>query len=446
MSACLFFKMECEEAREDERVMVIGNRPELGLWDAVGGVVLEPDLASGGRPFWVSGRVDLDLHGWTDLQFRFVIARMDAPIITGWEQGPGNGLREIRICEGQCFEVSGSWEKAGWMDCRLMHSFFMDSDRQAVPEESEELGGQKQQSQMESITVSMSQQEKGVGEDEKLGSHSQSSDHLITPPVYLQSGVSPTDVPPPPPSTIPPFASPKQTHANLADTGTKPLIPLGLAAFAQTEVPTHLSIQKNPSTHERAMQHEGGSETARQSAEVSSSFPALLSLKRPRDPDSCLHPDSDSLPHAIERLSGKRRDGVSVPISRERKDQKGECTKSAGDELNAPPLKRSRLSGSFTESVDETALLPSRKSSQIQKAAGRQRPHSTQRFSCNAEGSKGTCMSSAKKGGVLRDKWGHRLCEHLRVHNKCKECGGASICEHVQGVRGCKHLRARAGA
>uniref|UniRef100_A0A0G4IAL9 CBM20 domain-containing protein n=1 Tax=Chromera velia CCMP2878 TaxID=1169474 RepID=A0A0G4IAL9_9ALVE len=324
MSACLFFKMECDEAREDERVMVIGNPPELGMWDPVGGVVLEPDLASGGRPFWVSARVDFDLRGWTDLHFRFVIARMDAPIISGWEPGPGNGLREMRVCEGQCSEVSGSWEKAGWLHCRLMHSFFMDCDRQAEPGKSEEWGGQKQQSEMESSTESVCHEGKGVGEAKSPGAPLQSPDPLSTPLVYLQLGGSPTDVPPPPPSITPPPASLQQTHANPADRGTKPLFPLGLTAFAQTDVPTHPYTQNNPSTHERAiMQYNGGAETARRFAEVAPSFLALLSLKRPRDCDTCLHPDSDPFQHAIERLSEKKRDGVSVPISREGQEQKG---------------------------------------------------------------------------------------------------------------------------
>uniref|UniRef100_A0A0G4F8A6 CBM20 domain-containing protein n=1 Tax=Chromera velia CCMP2878 TaxID=1169474 RepID=A0A0G4F8A6_9ALVE len=63
MKGGVAFVAFCPEVREDPRVVVVGDCPELGGWELGGAVCMRP--APCGRPWWVSSEVEVNLSGRT---------------------------------------------------------------------------------------------------------------------------------------------------------------------------------------------------------------------------------------------------------------------------------------------------------------------------------------------------------------------------------------------
>uniref|UniRef100_A0A0G4HMQ9 Uncharacterized protein n=1 Tax=Chromera velia CCMP2878 TaxID=1169474 RepID=A0A0G4HMQ9_9ALVE len=369
------------------------------------------------------------------------------------------GARPRQRFARDVFEICGSWEKEGWLDCRLITSFF--TDRQALREESEEVGGQQQShpSEIESSTVSVSVSQQQQKKKEIMGEARRpqagafdSSDSFSAFPFCLHSGVSPTDVSVSlsgnPPNAIA-SALPKQPSTDVAHTDGDPSFRLGPNLFIQRDPPTDLYTEKKEQTHQNALQCKGGSETVGRFAEFASSFPAALSLKRPRDSDSCVQSDSDPFPKTAEAVrendrEGGREDGGSGRgMRREGQGERSECRGSLKDGDNGPPSKQCRLSDARRESVGEDSFrgdvalhVPSRK--QNQKASGRVSAHCRQKPPFAAGEGKGISVQRGGGADVMRDKWGNRLCEHARRQKDCKECGGGGLCNHGRQRSKCK--------
>eukprot|EP00820_Chromera_velia_P023004 Cvel_31544.t1-p1 / transcript=Cvel_31544.t1 / gene=Cvel_31544 / organism=Chromera_velia_CCMP2878 / gene_product=hypothetical protein / transcript_product=hypothetical protein / location=Cvel_scaffold4718:1-780(-) / protein_length=260 / sequence_SO=supercontig / SO=protein_coding / is_pseudo=false len=63
MKGGVAFVAFCPEVREDQRVVVVGDCPELGGWELGDAVCMRP--APCGRPWWVSSEVEVNLSGCT---------------------------------------------------------------------------------------------------------------------------------------------------------------------------------------------------------------------------------------------------------------------------------------------------------------------------------------------------------------------------------------------
>uniref|UniRef100_A0A0G4GJG5 CBM20 domain-containing protein n=1 Tax=Chromera velia CCMP2878 TaxID=1169474 RepID=A0A0G4GJG5_9ALVE len=59
MKGLIAFVAHCPEVRENQRVVVVGECPELGGWDLGGALSLAP--APCGRPWWLSSQVEVNL-------------------------------------------------------------------------------------------------------------------------------------------------------------------------------------------------------------------------------------------------------------------------------------------------------------------------------------------------------------------------------------------------
>uniref|UniRef100_A0A0G4FYF4 CBM20 domain-containing protein n=1 Tax=Chromera velia CCMP2878 TaxID=1169474 RepID=A0A0G4FYF4_9ALVE len=59
MKGLIAFVAHCPEVRENQRVVVVGECPELGGWELGGAVCMTP--APCGRPWWVSSEVEVNL-------------------------------------------------------------------------------------------------------------------------------------------------------------------------------------------------------------------------------------------------------------------------------------------------------------------------------------------------------------------------------------------------
>ena len=77
--------------------------------------------------------------------------------------------------------------------------------------------------------------------------------------------------------------------------------------------------------------------------------------------------------------------------------------------------------------------------------------HGRRRTQCKECGGASICEHGRERY-ECKECGGKGICEHGRERSQCKECGGSGICEHgrqrscLQGVRWCIHMRARSSA
>ena len=63
--------------------------------------------------------------------------------------------------------------------------------------------------------------------------------------------------------------------------------------------------------------------------------------------------------------------------------------------------------------------------------------HGRQRYTCKECGGRGICEHGRRRS-LCKECGGGSICEHGRQRSKCKECGGGSICEHGRRRSECK--------
>uniref|UniRef100_A0A0G4G4Z1 CBM20 domain-containing protein n=1 Tax=Chromera velia CCMP2878 TaxID=1169474 RepID=A0A0G4G4Z1_9ALVE len=444
MNGLIAFIAHCPEVQENQRVVVVGECPELGGWELGGALSLTP--APCGRPWWASSEVRVNLSASqmgvsggvatdgrtggdgegvvvSELKFRLVAIPNDSDVdklpdsheVVCLEGLKGGDFRVVRLVAGgfaaECFSVGERGERCENTICV-----------------SEEVGGEGEDMEVVGISV-----EWGVPESVQLA--------LL--PHYTNRQAE--------------HLQRQREHPGLSAHPSQPMIACSMSS-EMTQAALQMinsKSQDSPSAGHRRLSNADGlmvrGEGVRARAQVSqwefATVPLMPSTRdRTRDPQS------------EERLCERPR-GFAAPLKRRRSEVA--LTQVRGDECDEVcGLDGERSGGASGELESEggcvreekrrclTVSLPSSASLSSESCRGREDPVAGRRAIVSAENGR----RGGEGGEVKRDRRGNILCLHGRVRSRCKECGGARVCEHGReryrckfcgGSSICKHGRRR---
>uniref|UniRef100_A0A0G4HVB5 CBM20 domain-containing protein n=1 Tax=Chromera velia CCMP2878 TaxID=1169474 RepID=A0A0G4HVB5_9ALVE len=497
MKGGVAFVAFCPEVREDQRVVVVGDCPELGGWELGDAVCMRP--APCGRPWWVSSEVEVNLSGCTmgasgglaggvetergvervkvsELKFRLVaipndgdVAQLpDSPNFVCLEPLRGGDFRIVRLvgapppadCSsvGERGDNSISIGEGGGGEQQQTTEVVGIAVEWGVPESVQlaplpgPTNGQTEHSQREIVNehsgVSVPQSESacvtssvgvGEGESEMFGS---TNDTLAVSAFSSQSAVEVR-------------GSDRQRGMGRGDNrmgeigrqnqrvkeSEKNLDCSETVAGIVTDsriLPSHLSSSIHLPSHECTLtqrQEEEGQQTRG------------LPLKRRRSESAVSQVEADVC-DGVSGCCSHRRDvasqggGMDGDCLREEKQRRLSVSATASDSaplFSKPERGRGGQDAGEKEVVCENRRRGGREGEEMKRNRHGQILclHGRVRSKCKGCGGKSVCQHGRKRS-QCKECGGASICEHGRRRAECKECGGGNICEHGRQRNKCK--------
>uniref|UniRef100_A0A0G4HRW6 CBM20 domain-containing protein n=1 Tax=Chromera velia CCMP2878 TaxID=1169474 RepID=A0A0G4HRW6_9ALVE len=455
MKGFIAFIAHCPELRENQRVVVVGECPELGGWKLGGALSLSP--APCGRPWWALGEVKVNLPEST----MGVAGDFVNSVGTG-EEGGGLGVSELKFRllaipnDWQCTElkfrllaIPNDWqctelevphpcdfvslEPLMEGDFHIVHLVGAPplSDRSSVGARGVNTihvcaeGGEGQEREVVGISV-----EWGVAESVQLAllplPTNRQTENLHR--EYQHNGLSESQ------SEIacPPFSEERTEKTSRIEKGSG----------GSEGVPI---CRPQSAVKSQRSYHDRGSDEGNHPADFVSDHPPTL----PPQPSNSLQLPTRVRIHHVqseERQSGKA-DVLAVSMKRRQPESAltqvdaNEC-----DEESGCPGER-KGGGLWREGREgrEGECLRQEKQHRLTVSLSDSAPLSSElcrrRGDLIAGGRGGVSENDCRRGEggeVKRNRHGQILCLHGRVRTRCKECGGGSICEHGRIRSQCK--------
>uniref|UniRef100_A0A0G4G6D5 CBM20 domain-containing protein n=1 Tax=Chromera velia CCMP2878 TaxID=1169474 RepID=A0A0G4G6D5_9ALVE len=395
MKGFIAFIAHCPEVRENQRVVVVGECPELGGWELGGALSLAPTPC--GRPWWVSSEVEVNLPespmgvsgdfvngvgaggevggvGVSDLKFRLLAIPNDGEEVQ--VPYPGN-LLCLEPLRGSDFRIVRLVSAPLVVDCSSVGERGVNTICVGA-----EGGGEHQKRKVVGVSV-----EWGVPESVQLALLPLSTYRQTENPQHDDLSARPSEI-----------ACPHSSEGR-KQTNSRIIKPANDSDSHDTSS-IQSAVSRATSPEQKVLQRPGFPSAKVEKEERRYADGSTFAVKRRRSESDLAQIEADECDE-VSGCSGERR-GVA---SRE----------SGGGSTFLREEKQRRL----TVSLSDSAPLSSK------MCGGRGDP---------IAGGKAVLSENDRRGGeggeVKRDRHGKILCLHGRIRCTCKECGGKSICEH----------------
>uniref|UniRef100_A0A0G4FYU6 CBM20 domain-containing protein n=1 Tax=Chromera velia CCMP2878 TaxID=1169474 RepID=A0A0G4FYU6_9ALVE len=447
MKGYIAFVAHCPEVQENQRVVVVGECPELGWWELGGAVCMRP--APCGRPWWVSSEVEVNLSEGTmgvsggfaggvetegevgmvrvsEVKFRLVAIPNDGEVAQTRNLSNLVCLEPLKGGDFRIVRLVGTSSPA---DCSSVGERGDNTIRVGV-----EGGGEEQTTGVVGISV-----EWGVAESVQLA--------LLPRPTNRQTEDSQREIEHP---------CPPDSHSEIAClTSSQGGGQRELGVFGSTDeregnsalslCPCRSSVEVRGSGSERGTGVAEKSPIMKtQTKENEKHFDCSESV------DDCTRPSADSdSENTIPTFQPSPSTHLLPHDSTHDRRRKEE-----GDRAQVIPLKRRRSESGLSQvEVDECDNLSG---CHGERKRGRSRGEKQRRVNLSLSSDSAPLSSETytgmdrgreiisgndhrdEGGEVKRNRHGHILCLHGRVRYRCKECGGKGICEHGRIRSQCK--------
>uniref|UniRef100_A0A0G4FZ72 CBM20 domain-containing protein n=1 Tax=Chromera velia CCMP2878 TaxID=1169474 RepID=A0A0G4FZ72_9ALVE len=408
MKGLVAFVAHCPEVRENQRVVVVGECPELGGWELGGALSLRP--APCGRPWWVSSEGDVadlpDSHEVVCLEGlkggHFRVVRLVVGLAAAERSSVGERYErgENTICVGE--GVGGEGEETEFVGISV---------EWGVPES-------VQLALLPLYTNRQAEHLQRQSEHPGLSDHPTQSENASP----MSSGMT--------------QAAPRMFDSESQDTSSVSLCRHKTAVHSRQSD----SERRKGEGENRSLSVGVGSCPSDGECEsdnpIPSSHPSTSTHLQTRDRTRDRQPE--------ERLC-ERPHGFAVSLKRRRSE--AALTQLRGDECDeVSGLDGERSGGASGELEREggcvreekrrclSASLPSSAPLSSESCGGRGDPVAEGRADVSAENGR----RGGEGGDMKRDRHGKILCLHGRVRYSCKECVGGGICAHGRQRSQCK--------
>uniref|UniRef100_A0A0G4FN44 CBM20 domain-containing protein n=1 Tax=Chromera velia CCMP2878 TaxID=1169474 RepID=A0A0G4FN44_9ALVE len=481
MKGSIAFVAHCPEVRENQRVVVVGECPELGGWELGGAVSLRP--APCGLPLWVfnevevnlpespvgvsggspdcveeGGNIDMERVRVSELKFRLLaIPNANTTAVVGdGPEGPdpdnpvlleplgGGDFRVVRLVSG-----------LPPADCSFVRERGENTIRVCA-----EGGGEQAKREVVGISVEWGVPESlqlallpVPGETERQTEQLQreSEDDRVSlsgPPSQMACPPSSGGAAEERGSRMRQRARPHDNHVKsgvsiclsqaASGLGGSDIVSQrgrggeGRGSLGESEMQSRPVGEKKMNMHsDRFRLNEVGNDSP--DTESDSSVPRSPPLTSTRPfPSVHLHQR-----HQLEE-GRQRAEGSAIPLKRQRSEAALDLA-----EVGWSPDERS--GGVSCEGREGEVCRRDKRQRRLSVSLIDASPLSSE--ACKGkrgavDGGKGVVSENGRRGGeggeVKRNRHGHILCLHGRVRYRCKDCGGKSICEHGRQRRHCK--------